>query len=177
PGISRAGREPAPAADGARPWRVPVRAPGVAARAGAPGIRARGEGYLLNTASAAGPITSLPSATYAATKHAADALAEWHAIQHGDAGVRVSVLCPQAVATPMIQDRAGAAAAANDGVISAEALADCVVDGMDAESFLILPHPQVLDYFRRKGSDYDRWLGGMRRFARQLGSLPDPGPR
>jgi hypothetical protein len=87
------------------------------------------------------------------------------------------VLCPQAVDTPMIQARAGAAAAANDGVISAEALADCVVDGMDAESFLILPHPQVLDYFRRKGSDYDRWLGGMRRFARQLGSLPDPDAR
>jgi NAD(P)-dependent dehydrogenase (short-subunit alcohol dehydrogenase family) len=176
-GIIRDGSEHAPDADWDLSWRVHVMAHVFAARAVAPGMRARGEGYLLNTASAAGLITSLPSATYAVTKHAAVALAEWLAIQHGDAGVRVSVLCPQAVDTPMIQARAGAAAAANDGVISAEALADCVVDGMDAESFLILPHPQVLDYFRRKGSDYDRWLGGMRRFARQLGSLPDPDAR
>ncbi|MFN7644190.1 MAG: hypothetical protein ACK5PW_14105 [Burkholderiales bacterium] len=77
----------------------------------------------------------------------------------------------------MIQARAGAAAAANDGVIPASVLADCVVDGMAAETFLILPHPQVETDFRRKGEDYDRWLGGMRRFAAKLGSLPDPGSR
>jgi short-subunit dehydrogenase len=80
----------------------------------------------------------------------------------------VSVLCPQAVDTPMIAGRAGSAAAANDGVISAQALADCVVEGMDTETFLILPHPQVLTYFERKAKDYDRWLGGMRRFASKL---------
>jgi NAD(P)-dependent dehydrogenase (short-subunit alcohol dehydrogenase family) len=157
-------------------WQVHVMAHVYAARAVVPGMRERGEGYLLNTASAAGLITSLPSATYAVTKHAAVALAEWLSIQHGAAGVRVSVLCPQAVDTPMIAGRAGAAAAANDGVISAEALADCVVRGMADETFLILPHPQVLTYARRKLDDYDRWLGGMRRFAARLGALPPTDP-
>ena len=117
----------------------------------------------------------MPSATYAVSKHAAIAFAEWLSIQHGAAGVRVSVLCPQAVDTPMIAGRAGAAAAANDGVISAQALADAVVAGVDAESFLILPHPQVLGYFQRKAGDYERWLAGMRRFAAQLGASPPPG--
>jgi NAD(P)-dependent dehydrogenase (short-subunit alcohol dehydrogenase family) len=176
-GLIRDGGEHAPDADWDLSWQVHVMAHVHAARAVVPGMRARGEGYLLNTASAAGLITSLPSATYAVTKHAAVALAEWLAIRHGDAGVRVSVLCPQAVDTPMIRDRAGAAAAANDGVIDADALADCVVEGMDAESFLILPHPQVLEYFRRKGADYDRWIGGMRRFANRLGALPDADAR
>jgi NAD(P)-dependent dehydrogenase (short-subunit alcohol dehydrogenase family) len=176
-GIIRDGSEHAPDADWDLSWRIHVMAHVFAARAVVPGMRARGEGYLLNTASAAGLITSLPSATYAVSKHAAIALAEWLAIQHGAAGVRVSVLCPQAVDTPMIRDRAGAAAAANDGVIAADALAECVVAGMAAESFLILPHPEVLEYFRRKGADYDRWLDGMRRFAHRLGALPDPDAR
>lgn len=155
-----------------RMWQVHVMAHVYAARAVVPGMRTRGEGYLLNTASAAGLITSLPSATYAVTKHATIALAEWLSIQHGAAGVRVSVLCPQAVDTPMIQGRAGAAAAANDGVMAASELADSVVAGLDAESFLILPHPQVLTYFQRKAQDYDRWLQGMRRFAGKLGIGP-----
>lgn len=176
-GLIRDGSEHAPDADWDLSWQVHVMAHVHAARAVVPGMRARGEGYLLNTASAAGLITSLPSATYAVSKHAAVALAEWLAIRHGDAGVRVSVLCPQAVDTPMIRDRAGAAAAANDGVIGADALAECVVEGMDAESFLILPHPQVLEYFRRKGADYDRWIGGMRRFAHKLGALPEADSR
>ena len=108
----------------------------------------------------------------ALSRHAAIAFAEWLAIQHGDAGVRVSVLCPQAVDTPMIANRAGSAAAAADGVISPAALADCVVAGIEAEAFLILPHPQVLDYFQRKAQGYDRWLGGMRKFAARLGVKP-----
>jgi NAD(P)-dependent dehydrogenase (short-subunit alcohol dehydrogenase family) len=176
-GLIRDGSEFTPDADWTLSWQVHVMAHVYAARAVVPGMRARGEGYLLNTASAAGLLTSLPSASYAVTKHAAVAFGEWLSIQHGAAGVRVSVLCPQAVDTPMIQARAGAAAAANDGVIPASVLADCVVDGMAAETFLILPHPQVETYFRRKGEDYDRWLGGMRRFAAKLGSLPDPDPR
>ena len=138
-------------------------------RAVVPGMKARGGGYLMNTASAAGLLTSLPSASYAVTKHAAVALAEWLAIQHGNSGIRVSVLCPQAVDTPLIAGRAGSSAARNDGVISADELADCVVAGMDAETFLILPHPQVLEYFQRKANGYDRWLNGMRRFAASLG--------
>ena len=168
-GIIRDGSEFAPDAEWALNWQVHVMAHVYAARAVVPGMRERGHGYLVNTASAAGLLTSLPSATYAVSKHAAIAFAEWLAITHGDAGVRVSVLCPQAVDTPMIANRSGAQAAANDGVISAAALADIVVDGMDAENFLILPHPQVLDYFKRKAEGYDRWLGGMRKFAARMG--------
>ncbi|MFN0161755.1 MAG: SDR family oxidoreductase [Burkholderiales bacterium] len=168
-GIIRDGTEAAPDAEWTASWNVHVMAHVWAARAVVPGMRERGTGYLLNTASAAGLLTSLPSATYAVTKHAAIALAEYLAIQHGDAGVRVSVLCPQAVDTPMIQGRSGAAAAANDGVMSPAALADCVVAGIDAEEFLILPHPQVLEYFQRKAQGYDRWLSGMRKFAARLG--------
>lgn len=153
-------------------WQVHVMAHVYAARAVVPQMRARGEGYLLNTVSAAGLLTSLPSASYAVSKHAAIGLAEWLSIQHGAAGVRVSVLCPQAVDTPMIAGRSGSAAAKNDGVISADDLADVVVEGMDRETFLILPHPQVLEYLQRKTSDYDRWLGGMRRFAAKVGGQP-----
>jgi NAD(P)-dependent dehydrogenase (short-subunit alcohol dehydrogenase family) len=173
-GLIRDGDEFSPDTHWNLNWQVHVMAHVYAARAVVPGMQARGEGYLLNTASAAGLLTSLPSATYAVSKHAAIALAEYLSISHGDQGIRVSVLCPQAVETPMIAGRAGSAAAANDGVISAQALADCVVEGMEAETFLILPHPQVLTYFERKAKDYDRWLGGMRRFASKLsGGLKD----
>lgn len=168
-GIIRDGSEHAPDAEWQLNLQVHVMAHVYAARAVVPGMIAQGGGYLLNTASAAGLITSLPSATYAVSKHAAIALAEYLAITHGDDGVRVSVLCPQAVDTPMIANRAGAAAAANDGVISAADLAQCVVEGMAAERFLILPHPDVLTYFQRKAGDYDRWIGGMQRFRKKLG--------
>jgi len=168
-GIIRDGDETAPEAHWALNWQVHVMAHVYAARAVLPGMKARGEGYLLSTASAAGLLTSLPSATYAVSKHAAIAFAEWLAIQHGGDGIRVSVLCPQAVDTPMIAGRSGSSAARNDGVISAEALADVLVEGIDREGFLILPHPQVLTYFQRKAQDYDRWLDGMRRFAGKLG--------
>ena len=174
-GLIRDGDEHTRDADWTLNWQVHVMAHVYAARAVVPQMRARGEGYLLNTASAAGLLTSLPSASYAVSKHAAIALAEWLAIQHGDAGVRVSVLCPQAVDTPMIAGRAGSAAARNDGVISADDLASVVVEGMDKETFLILPHPQVLEYHQRKAGDYDRWLGGMRRFAAKVGGRPKGG--
>lgn len=171
-GLIRDGDENTPDAHWQLNWQVHVMAHVYAARAVVPGMRERGEGYLVNTASAAGLLTSLPSATYAVTKHACIALAEWLSIQHGEAGVRVSVVCPQAVDTPMIAGRAGSAAARNDGVISADDLADVVVQGIAEEKFLILPHPQVLDYFQRKANDYDRWLGGMRRFAAKVGGRP-----
>lgn len=167
-GLIRDGNENSPDDQWQLNWQVHVMAHVYAARSVVPGMRARGEGYLLNTASAAGLITSLPSATYAVTKHAAIALAEYLAIEHGDAGIRVSVLCPQAVDTPMVAGREGASAAKVDGLMPVEALAESVVEGLDAERFLILPHPEVLEYFRRKSSDYDRWLGGMRRFAARL---------
>ena len=133
-----------------------------AARAVAPGMAARGSGYLVNTASAAGLLTHIQSATYAVTKHGAVALAEYLAITYGDRGVRVSVLCPQAVRTAMTAGHEESIASV-DGMIEPEQLADCVIETMDREEFLIIPHQQVLEYMRRKTGDYDRWLKGMRR--------------
>lgn len=143
-------------------WDVHVMAHVYAARALAPKMASRGEGYLINTASAAGLLSQIDSATYAVTKHAAVAFAETMAIRYGDKGVRVSVLCPQQVRTGMTQDRLDAVASV-DGTLEPEELADCVIEVMDKEEFLILPHPQVLDYMRHKTANYDRWLGGMRK--------------
>jgi len=144
-------------------WRVNVMAHVYAARHLVPRMAERGGGYLLNTASAAGLLSQIGSVTYAVTKHAAVALAEWIAITHGDEGIGVSVLCPQAVDTPMIAgtDRGGVAGV--DGVMQPEQVADVVVAGLEAERFLILPHPEVEEYMRRKTGDYDRWLRGMRK--------------
>ena len=148
-------------------WEVNVMAHVYAARHLVPRMIARGGGYLLNTASAAGLLSQIGSATYAVTKHAAVSLAEWIAITHGHQGIKVSVLCPQAVRTAMIQGREGGSASV-DGIIEPEELAECVVRTMDKEEFLILPHPQVLEYMRRKTADYDRWLGGMRRLRGKM---------
>lgn len=132
-----------------------------AARAVLPGMLARGSGYLLQTVSAAGLLTSIESAIYAVTKHAALALAEWLSVTYGDAGIKVSALCPQGVRTDMlIQDPKNFLI---EGSVSVEQVADSVIAGLAAEQFLILPHPEVAEYFRRKASDYDRWLRGMRR--------------
>lgn len=140
-----------------------------AARHLVPRMVARGGGYLLNTASAAGLLSQIGSVTYAVTKHAAVALAEWISITHGNEGVRVSVLCPQAVDTPMIAGTDAGGVAGVDGIMSPEAVADVVVDGIAAETFLILPHPSVKEYIQRKASDYDRWLGGMRKLQDRYG--------
>ncbi|HJP19966.1 MAG: SDR family oxidoreductase [Alphaproteobacteria bacterium] len=164
-GIARLGGEEAPDAEWQLNWDVHVMAHVYAARAVAPGMAERGSGYLVNTSSAAGLLTHVHTATYAVTKHAAVALAEFLAIKYGDRGVHVSVLCPQAVRTAMTRDDEGGVAAV-DGMIEPEELADCVIETMDREEFLILPHPVVLDYMRRKTSDYDRWLSGMRRLLR-----------
>jgi NAD(P)-dependent dehydrogenase (short-subunit alcohol dehydrogenase family) len=157
-----------------RIWGINVMAHVYAARAVLPGMLARGSGYLLATASAAGLLTNLGAAPYAVTKHAAVALAEWLAITHGDAGIKVSCLCPQGVRTPMLLGGSDAGEdAANmlmPGAIEPEDVADAVVEGLEAERFLILPHPEVAEYFRRKADDYDRWLAGMRRLqARVMG--------
>jgi NAD(P)-dependent dehydrogenase (short-subunit alcohol dehydrogenase family) len=156
-------------------WDIHVMANVWAARAIVPGMLARGEGYLLITASAAGLLSSMPSASYAVTKHATIAFAEKMAIDHGAAALRVSVLCPQAVDTPLMQGRLGKGAAV-DGVATADEVAACVVEGLVAETFLILPHPKVLDYVRNKAADYDRWLAGMRRgLAKLRAEEPSPG--
>ncbi len=146
-----------------------------AARAVIPGMVERGEGYLLNTASAAGLLTQMDSGPYAVSKHAAVALAEWLAINYGDRGVKVSVLCPQAVRTNILgdpsalADREGGRQAGGDGVLEPEDAARACLEAMRAERFLVLPHAEVATYFKRKADDYDRWLGGMRRFRRRLG--------
>lgn len=139
-----------------------------AARAVLPSMTSRGEGYLLNTASAAGLLSQIGSAPYAVTKHAAVALAEWLSITYGDRGIVVSVLCPQGVRTAMTADMDEGGVAGIDGMLEPEDVAQVVVEGIDEERFLILPHPTVLGYMQRKTSNYDRWLAGMRRLAERF---------
>ncbi len=142
-----------------------------AARAVVPGMIERGGGYLLNTASAAGLLTQIDSGPYAVSKHAAVAFAEWLLINHGDSGIGVSVLCPQAVRTNILGPRAmkdGGRQATRDGVLEPDDVAGACVDAMSEGRFLVLPHPEVATYFTRKATDYDRWLDGMRRLRRRL---------
>lgn len=146
-------------------WEVNTMSHVYAARHMVPRMTARGGGYLLNTASAAGLLSQIGSVTYAVTKHAAVALAEWIAITHGRDGIKVSVLCPQAVRTPMTAGGAGVAGV--DGMIEPEQAAEAVVETIKEERFLVLPHPEVADYIKRKTSDYDRWLHGMQRLQEQ----------
>lgn len=157
-----------------RTFRINVMAHVYAARAVLPSMVSRGEGYLLNTASAAGLLTNLGNAQYTVTKHGAVALAEWLAITYGDRGIKVSVLCPQGVRTPMLMDGvdeddpAAAMVLKSGNVIEPEDVAEAVVNGLRDEAFLILPHPEVAEYYRRKADDPDRWIRGMRRIQAQL---------
>ncbi len=156
-------------------WNVNVMAHVYAARALVPRMTGRGGGYLVNVASAAGLLSQIGDAAYAATKHASVAFAESLAITHGDDGIKVSVVCPQAVATRLIgieddsESKVGGFGGNDvDGILSAEKVADCIIDGMADGRFMILPHPQVTTYFQRKAGDYDRWIGGMQKFRRKL---------
>jgi len=172
-GILVIGGVETPNAEWQRIWDVNLMAHVYAARAVLPGMLQRGGGYLLHTASAAGLLSQIGSATYSVTKHAVVALAEWLSITHGAQGIRVSVLCPQAVRTNMLGGVDDGGVAGVDGVLEPEQVAQAVVEGVAAERFLILPHPQVAEYVRRKATDHDRWLAGMRRLqARFQGSLP-----
>lgn len=147
-----------------------------AARVLVPRMIERGGGYLLNTASAAGLLTQIGSAPYSVTKHAAVSLAEWIAITYGDRGIKVSVLCPQAVRTAMTGGTEEGGVAGVDGMIEPADVAQAVIDGLAAETFLILPHPEVATYFQRKATDYDRWLGGMRRLQSRFTDFTRPNP-
>jgi NAD(P)-dependent dehydrogenase (short-subunit alcohol dehydrogenase family) len=151
-------------------WRVNVMAHVWAARALLPEMLERGEGYLVNTASAAGLLTQVSSLVYSVTKHAAVALAEWMAIEYGERGIRVSCICPQGVRTPMLDlamdEPAGAAALVAGGLIEPEDVADAVVKGLAEERLLILPHENVAGFMALKGADPERWLRGMRRIVR-----------
>ena len=160
-----------------RMWEVHVLAHMIAARAVIPGMVERGEGYILSTASAAGLLSQFASLHYAVTKRAAIALAEWISITHGHQGIKVSVLCPQAVQTNITEnspDRAkmeggtGIGVASADGVLEPADVAQVVIDAMREEHFHILPHPEVAEYVKRKGADVDRWLGGMQRWQGTL---------
>jgi NAD(P)-dependent dehydrogenase (short-subunit alcohol dehydrogenase family) len=157
-------------ADWQRTWQVNVMAHIYAARAALPAMLARGSGYLLQTASAAGLLTQIGSAPYAVTKHAAVAFAEWLAVTYGARGIKVSCLCPQGVRTPMLeQASAEIRGLLDDSAIEPNAVADAVIEGLAAERFLILPHPEVAEYVRRKAADHDRWLRGMRRLQEKGG--------
>jgi NAD(P)-dependent dehydrogenase (short-subunit alcohol dehydrogenase family) len=140
-----------------------------AARHLVPRMLERGGGYLLHTCSAAGLLTQIGSAPYSVTKHAALSFAEWLAVTYGDRGLKVSALCPQAVESKMTGGFEGGGVAGVDGMLTPAQVAEAVVEALDDERFLILPHPEVLEYFRRKASDYDRWLAGMRRLQARFG--------
>jgi NAD(P)-dependent dehydrogenase (short-subunit alcohol dehydrogenase family) len=170
-GIAITGDEQTPLDDWERCWDVNVMAHVYAARAVVPSMLARGEGYLLQTVSAAGLLTHIQSATYAVTKHASLAFAEWLSVAYGDRGIKVSALCPQGVKTDMLFRSEDALKDSKrafllDGALEPEVVADEVVKGIADERFLILPHPEVAEYFRRKAGDYDRWLKGMRRLRK-----------
>jgi NAD(P)-dependent dehydrogenase (short-subunit alcohol dehydrogenase family) len=136
-------------------------------RAVLPGMLKRGTGYLLHTASAAGLLTQIGSAPYAVSKHAAVALAEWLAITYKDQGIGVSCLCPQGVLTDMLAGDDPIVNMLRETALTPEQVADTVVSGLREERFLILPHPEVADYFQNKSHDYDRWLGGMRKLLKK----------
>ena len=171
-----------------RIWDINVRSHVHAARAVLPAMLERGEGYLINTASAAGLLTQIGSAPYAVTKHAAVALAEWLSITHGDAGIRVSCLCPQGVWTAMtgapadaveagavdadsgdgIESEFAVSTAGRDGMLLPAEVAAAVIEAVADERFLILPHPVVADYEVRRAGERERWLRGMRKVNAQV---------
>jgi NAD(P)-dependent dehydrogenase (short-subunit alcohol dehydrogenase family) len=165
-GLSRKGQESASDADWDVSWHVHVMSHVYAARAMVPKMLARGSGYLVNTASAAGLLASLNSMPYGVTKNAAVALAEHLAIQYGDRGIRVSVLCPQSVQTGMTTP--GPSAARVDGVLQPPEVARMVIEAMEEERFMILSHPTVQGYMERKVANRDRWLSGMRRLRDRI---------
>ncbi len=150
-------------------WDVNVMAHLYAARHLVPRMIERGGGYFMHTASAAGLLNQIGGAAYGVTKHAAVGFGEWLALTYQHQGIRVSMLCPQAVRTAMTEtDNASTAAAAGDGMMEPEELAECVITGLADERFLILPHAEVSEYMKRKTADYDRWIGGMNRLHQRL---------
>lgn len=207
-GILVLGGIDAPDAAWDRAWSINVKSHLYAARAVIPGMVERGEGYLVHTASAAGLLTQLGAAPYSVSKHAVVSFAEWLSITYGDAGVHVSCLCPQGVATNLgetsravlagrephtepaapppataeavageglgTREAGGVHQAARDGIASPDAVAALVLDAIRDERFLILPHPEVETYERRRADDRERWLKGMRRAQAQMAQMMRP---
>lgn len=171
-GIPTDGSVDAPNEDWQRTWDVNVMAHVYATRHALPGMLERGEGYILTTASAAGLLTNIGAAPYSVTKHAAVALAEWLSVTYGSRGIKVSCLCPMFVDTPMLGAFAGQTDEMRGWVeglaIDPDEVANAVVEGIANETFLILPHPIVGEYFQRKALDYDRWISGMQDLNDQM---------
>lgn len=168
-GIAFEGDEQSPDADWERMWRINFQAHVFAARHLIPRWTGRGGGYLLVTASAAGLLTNIGAAQYTVTKHAAVAFAEWIAVTYGDRGIKVSCLCPQGVRTPMLDQAGKVTELLASTALTTEEVASAVVGGLDAERFLILPHPEVADFMLHKATDRDGWIAAMQRLQAKLG--------
>lgn len=169
-GISVAGGVEVSNDDWQRIWDINVMSHVWAARHLVPLMSARGGGYLLNTSSAAGLLNQVGSAPYGVTKHAAVGLAEWMAMTYGDQGIKVSVLCPQAVRTEMTRGHEDHVAAI-DGMMEPDVVAEACVQTIRDETFLVLPHKEVIGYMQAKTENYDRWIGGMRKLNRKYGGF------
>jgi NAD(P)-dependent dehydrogenase (short-subunit alcohol dehydrogenase family) len=167
-GIGFAGDEQTPPDRWNFMWQVNLMSHVHAARRLIPAWLARGEGYFLSTASAAGLLTNLKAAQYSVTKHAAVSFAEWLAITYGDRGIKVSCLCPMGVKTPLLDSADEFHALLDPLAIEPEQVAEAVMEGLAEERFLILPHPEVAQFFQNKANDYDRWIGGMRKLQRTV---------
>ncbi len=170
-GYAIIGDEQSDASEWDRMWSVNVMSHVFAAKYLTPAWLARGEGYFLSTVSAAGLLTNLKAAQYSVTKHAALSFSEWLSVTYGDRGIKVSALCPMFVKTPLLTDHHDFMALDGGRALEPEEVADTVVEGLAAESFLILPHPTVEKFFKYKGNDYDGWLAGMRKL--QADVFPD----
>jgi NAD(P)-dependent dehydrogenase (short-subunit alcohol dehydrogenase family) len=169
-GLAAGASEQSPNEEWQLSWDVNVMPHVYAARHLVPRMVARGGGYFLNTASAAGLLNQIGGAAYGVSKHAAVGFAEWLAMTYAHQGIKVSLLCPQAVRTAMTEDAddQGTKAASGDGMMEPSQLAEIVIDHLDREAFLILTHEEVKVYMQRKASDYDRWIGGMNRLFQRL---------
>ena len=156
-------------------WEINVMSHVYAARHLVPRMIKRGGGYFLNTASAAGLLNQIGGAAYGTSKHAAVGFGEWLAMTYAHQGIKVSLLCPQAVRTAMTANAEdqGTKAAAGDGMMEPDQLADIVVEHLERDAFLILTHPEVKTYMERKSSDYDRWISGMNRLQQTLAESQD----
>lgn len=174
-GIATMGGPEVSDAEWQRIWDINLMAHVRACRAALPAMVNRGDGYILNTSSAAGLLTQIGSAPYAVTKHAAVGFAEWLAVTYGARGIKVSCLCPQAVRTAMTEaDPDGVASV--DGMIEPSVLCESVVETLREERFLVLPHAEVLDYLQRKAGNYDRWIKGMQGLQASYGDADWPSP-